>query len=205
MRAILILVLFPCAILAQGLRPGDPFDTPADEYFAGLGSDLVVSVSMPTNVLRRGEAMVLDVRCECRRNETITVYLPTYVNFQGGRPKPFKVLVLDADSAELGPLVLPDLDVMSSVNYGLDGEWMTIPRGCYVGKRIEVTFSGRVTGAKEPLPNGQYFIQIVFSRSFVVPEPSQPTLTDRDWVQWFHGLQQTEMFRTEPIRIRLED
>jgi hypothetical protein len=187
---LLIVVASPCA-LAQS------FEFSAEHPFKLGNSQGKVEISLDESRLRRGERYRVNYKFT-----NINISYPVY-NWQFTRliPAPGQLALYDADKRYIGDLIA---DVGGSRVRVTLNDWTYLHGGSYVGTSLSFTAGSvprtKYWSARNPLPPGQYYIQLIMYKLFM---SERPYLTEEVLTDFRQNFDRSELCRSNAVAVKL--
>ena len=153
-----------------------------------------VVLSLANPVLERGQDFQLDVRFT--NEEWGGPFFNVFLHNRGAA-MPASLAIFDEKKNYLGNL----LQWMGgSRQRNTPDDWIRIPAGTYVGMSLSQR-AGLFGFRLEPLPAGNYYLQMVYNKSFIAPRPANP----EKMLEFYNNFDRTELFRSNTLKVQLVD
>jgi hypothetical protein len=161
------------------------------------------TISLDKQSVALGETLSVDIRFlnDGAGGEFYNPFL------SGLTPLPGRLAIFSSDHRYLGDLITPEEAARRTLSAE---DWTFIPPSCYAGK-VEKLTAGYVPptaeGGSRTLPAGQYFLQMIYCKSFLAKNPTKQghrLLEDEEktFLQFEKSFDREELFRSNVVEVR---
>jgi hypothetical protein len=187
-----IISLSHTAIYGQGFKYAEKSD------FAGASDKGEIAIKIADPVLKLGKAYSVEYDFHVT-NGSYAVYNWQFVSLI---PLPGQLAIYDSSKIYIGDLIAFTMGSQAGIS---DDDWTFLHGGAHVGSALEFR-AGSVPNTynltHNPLPTGEYYIQLILYKAFVSPNPYR---ADREKIEFRKTFDRSELCRSNVLKVQIVD